>query len=76
MNDLISRQAAIDIASGYCHPANIAKELERLPSAVVICQDCIWRYHDVIDGEETDWCAVWANETELDAFCSYGKGAK
>lgn len=31
--DLISRQAAIEIASGYCHPANIAKELERLPSA-------------------------------------------
>ena len=33
MSDLISRQAAIRIASGYCHPANIAKELERLPSA-------------------------------------------
>ena len=33
MNDLISRQAAIDVASGYCHPANIAKELAKLPSA-------------------------------------------
>lgn len=33
MSDLISRQAAIDIASGYCHPANIAKELAKLPSA-------------------------------------------
>lgn len=31
--DTISRQAAIHIASGYCHPANIAKELEKLPSA-------------------------------------------
>lgn len=31
--DYISRQAAIDIASGYCHPANIAKELANLPSA-------------------------------------------
>ena len=33
MNDLIDRQAAIRIASGYCHPANIAKELAKLPSA-------------------------------------------
>ena len=31
--DTISRQAAIRVASGYCHPANIAKELEKLPSA-------------------------------------------
>ena len=33
MDDLISKQAAIRVASGYCHPANIAKELEKLPSA-------------------------------------------
>ena len=32
-DDSISRQAAIYIASGYCHPANIAKELAKLPSA-------------------------------------------
>ena len=32
MNDLISRQAAIYIASGYCHPANVAQELAKLPS--------------------------------------------
>jgi hypothetical protein len=31
--DCISRQAAIRIASGYCHPANIAAELAKLPSA-------------------------------------------
>ena len=31
--DCISRQAAIHIASGYCHPANIAAELSKLPSA-------------------------------------------
>lgn len=30
--DTISRQAAIDVASGYCHPANIADELRKLPS--------------------------------------------
>lgn len=29
--ELISRADAIRVASGYCHPANIAKELEKLP---------------------------------------------
>lgn len=33
MDDLISRREAIRIASGYCHHANIAKELTALPSA-------------------------------------------
>lgn len=28
---LISRAEAIRIASGYCHPANVAKELAKLP---------------------------------------------
>ena len=31
--DCISRQAAIDVASGYCHLANVADELRKLPSA-------------------------------------------
>ena len=44
MTDYISREAAIRVASGYCHPANIAKELSKLPAAdvreVVLCGDC------------------------------------
>jgi hypothetical protein len=45
--DCISRQAAIHIASGYCHPANIAAELSKLPSAqpepkTGRCKDCKW----------------------------------
>lgn len=32
VGDTISRQAAIDVASGYCHPANIADELRKLPT--------------------------------------------
>lgn len=35
MGDYISREAAIRIASGYCHPANIAEELSKLPAADV-----------------------------------------
>lgn len=30
-DDAISRQAAIYVASGFCHPANIADELAKLP---------------------------------------------
>lgn len=33
-DDAISRAEAIRIASGYCHPANIPKELEKLPSVL------------------------------------------
>lgn len=29
--DAISRAAAVKVASGYCHPSNIAKELVKLP---------------------------------------------
>ena len=42
--DTISRQAAIRVASGYCHPANIANELEKLPSVqpeIIYCKDCV-----------------------------------
>ena len=41
--DCISRQEAIKVASGYCHPANIADELRKLPPAqpkVIQCKDC------------------------------------
>ena len=30
--DCISRAEAIRVASGYCHPSNVAKELAKLPS--------------------------------------------
>ena len=33
MSDLIRRADAIRMASGHCHPANIVKELEKLPPA-------------------------------------------
>lgn len=38
MDDLISRRAAIYIASGYCHPENIAKELRKLQAAQPVPQ--------------------------------------
>ena len=48
MSDLISRADAIRIASGYCHPANIAKELAKLPSAqpeIIRCKEC--KYYEI-----------------------------
>ena len=58
MAEYIDRQTAIEIASGYCHPANIAAELAKLPAAdvrpVVLCRDCRhWEYDAIFfDG----WC--------------------
>ena len=52
MGDLIDRQAAIDVASGYCHPANIADELRKLPSAqpeIIRCKDCKHWTNDIGD---------------------------
>lgn len=43
MDDLIKREDAIRVASGYCHPVNIPKELAKLPSAepeIIRCKDC------------------------------------
>ena len=40
----IDRAEAIKIASGYCHPANVAKELAKLPSVNLMpCEDAISR---------------------------------
>lgn len=93
MQDLISRQAAIDMfqrmayddwnqgtgttwANAFSEAADMIEDLPPEDAVEVVrCRDCIWRYHDVIDGEEMDWCGVWANQTQEDVFCSYGKGA-
>lgn len=34
--EYIEREAAIKIASGYCHPSNVANELAKLPAADVV----------------------------------------
>ena len=43
--DAISRADAVKVASGYCHPSNIAEELAKLPPVtpqqkVGHCKDC------------------------------------
>ena len=73
--DTISRADAIRVASGYCHPANVAQELAKLPSAqpeVIRCKDCI-RYHEpsclmAYDGkewsEDNGFCHVAERRTD------------
>ena len=48
--DAISRADAIRVASGYCHPANVAQELAKLPSVQPdnSCDGC--KYEDADDG--------------------------
>ena len=86
MSDYIKREDAIRIASGYCHMANIAKELAKLPSAqsVIRCKDCThqikeWR-EDKRFKENGYWvyackviseiCGYWALFGQDDDFCS------
>ena len=74
MSDLISRQAAIRIASGYCHPANIAKELAKLPSAqpeIIHCWECI--YYDP-EHIENDGVRYEYKDMPKDAFDTLGTG--
>lgn len=50
--DAIDRAEAIKIASGYCHPANVAKELAKLPPVNPMpCENAISRQavFDIVD---------------------------
>lgn len=66
MNDLISRREAIE----WC-----LEGLNNMPSAqpeIIRCKDCV--YYDPSDNdEESDWCHVWGDTTEGNAFCSYAE---
>ena len=87
MDDLISRTQAIYVASGYCHPANIATELAKLPTVspdIIHCKNCAYCDSDVIDApygmtKKVWWCDrlyAGANENliiEPDDFCSWAE---
>lgn len=67
--EFISRQEAIRIASGYCHPANIAKELKKLPfvqtTRKIWCEKCYWS--DEKGG--SIYCRAWNRYTIHSGFC-------
>lgn len=73
--DCIDRAKAIYIASGYCHPANIADELRKLPS--VVPQPRTGHWIEVTNGRgrhECDVCHDYApsfqnGDEYLSPFC-------
>lgn len=80
-DDSISRAEAIRIASGYCHPANIADELRKLPSAQKTGR---WTNKSVLYGDDIEeWqtcqcseCGRWDTRPYMYYFdepnyCSY-----
>lgn len=78
MEDLISRQAAIDIASGYCHPTNIAKELAKLPSVQPERKKGKWERHNTYHGDDTsgfvdpDWrCSECGEQANVNVWSMY-----
>ena len=62
-DDAISRQAAIYIASGFCHPANVADELAKLPSVQPSRPTGHWIFNGGI--EPIGWycsnCGLWSS---------------
>lgn len=57
LEDCISRADAIRVASGYCHPSNIAKELAKLPS--VTPQEPIFDKIQKMKSEIADSLEFW-----------------
>ena len=81
MNDLISRQEAIDVAKQHWYKPDIAKALEELPSAqpeIIRCKDCKHWTTNIGDSELRD---NYCNEAmhgfyyrcSGDDFCSYAE---
>lgn len=65
--DTISRQAAIHVASGYCHPANIAAELAKLPPEQTDRKKGYWiesHEHTYIGNGVKEWTNWYCSECD------------
>ena len=56
-SNAIDRAEAIYIASGYCHPANIAKELAKVPPVTPEPKMGRWIEEDMYDGDVAYRCS-------------------
>ena len=86
MDDLISRQAAIDIYCSYCvwnckkngempFGCRAVNDLNRLPSAqpeIVRCKDCK-HYEEINQPYPQMFCRRHQLDTLEDDYCSYGE---
>ena len=74
MAEYIEREAALKVARGYCHPSNIAKEIEAIPTAdvrpVVRGQ---WKLRKLTESEKGSECSVchttWDVPSRYCPFC-------
>lgn len=80
MNDLISRQAAIDAV--YNHLPYVSRERARIilrdvPSAqpeIIWCKDCKYSEEDEDEHGIVDrWCRIWAETCTDDGYCNYAE---
>lgn len=80
MDDLISRQAAIDALCSECqgrcvpcksYPCSEVETINALPSAqpeIIHCEECVYRKDNFMG----DWCTCWCGWTSLDGHCHKG----
>ena len=74
--DAISRADAVRVASGYCHPANIAKELAKLPPVTPIRPKGHW-IRELIRNEKGGCigakmiCSKCGNDNKHDEYMNY-----
>jgi len=62
--DCISRADAIRVASGYCHPSNVAKELAKLPSVTPQPRKGHWLHRPHVYG--VTYCSICDFELKID----------
>ena len=73
MDDLIRRQDAIRVASGYCHWTNIPKELAKLPSVNPIpCEDAISRQAAIDALNNSQYSDSFCKEHNIDRSVNLG----
>lgn len=78
-DDAISRQAAVNVASGFCHPSNVADELAKLPSVTPQPKTGHWILDETDNSITCDKCGclIWANDiSNGEAYYCSNCGAK
>jgi len=69
--EAISRAEAVRVASGYCHPANVAKELAKLPPVTPQPKTGYWirQSDDYHDYYECEHCGIAVGLDDIKNYC-------
>ena len=71
--DCISRADAIRVASGYCHPSNVAKELAKLPSVTPQEPKSEWEHDHEILKAYSDGASEVLDKIRAEIETKYGQ---